>query len=102
MWLLGGIALVAAGVLVILGVLASRRPPELLLGALLVYKYQLITEEQLDRALAEQGRRHRKRHRLGEILMEMELVTESQLSQVLEYQRSYERRERNLKEAEAT
>lgn len=49
-------------------------PAAPLLGALLVYKYRLITDEQLKRALEEQRKRPGQR-RLGEILLDMGLIT---------------------------
>ncbi len=58
----------------------------MLLGELLVYRYQLITRDQRDEALARQkdaagGRR------LGEVLVDMGLVTDAQVREALDYQR---------------
>jgi len=89
LWWLGAAALVAGSVLMILGVYASRRPADMLLGALLVYKYQAVTEEQLEQALAEQGHQRGKKRRLGQILVDLGYLTQSQLSEALAYQRSY-------------
>jgi len=59
----------------------------MLLGELLVYRYQLITKDQREEALARQRNVDRGR-RLGEILVDMGAVTESELRQVLEDQLS--------------
>ena len=59
----------------------------MLLGELLLYRYQLITKDQREEALARQRNVDRGR-RLGEILVEMEAVTESELREVLEDQLS--------------
>jgi len=67
----------------------EREPLVPLLGALLVYKYQALTQEQLARALEEQLREDRRSRRLGEILLEMQMVTESQLAEALDHQRLY-------------
>jgi len=69
--------------------LDEREPVVPLLGALLVYKYRMLTQEQLSRALEEQFRSSVEKRRLGEILVEMGMVTEEQLGQVLEHQRLY-------------
>jgi len=69
--------------------LEQREPVVPLLGALLVYKYRMLTQEQLSRALEEQFRSSAEKRRLGEILLEMEMVTEEQLETVLEHQRLY-------------
>lgn len=69
--------------------LEQREPVVPLLGALLVYKYRMLTQEQLSRALEEQFRSSVEKRRLGEILLEMEMVTEEQLETVLEHQRLY-------------
>lgn len=61
----------------------------MLLGELLVYRYQVITKDQRAEALARQQVADRGRH-LGEILMGMGLVTEAQLREALDYQ-VYER-----------
>lgn len=57
-----------------------------LLGALLVYRYQAMSEEQLWRALEQQRREGRNGRRLGDILLEMRLVSATQLRKALEYQ----------------
>jgi hypothetical protein len=59
-----------------------------MLGALLVYKYRLVTEEQLAEALGIQRRAAEPRPRLGSILLEMGLLTMAQLQEALAYQRS--------------
>jgi hypothetical protein len=107
-WWVGGITLLT-GLLLILSAIYARThphdvprpqvvpaeaPPEdhaplvPLLGALLVYKYQFISQEQLNRALEEQRKRHRGQRRLGEILVDSGLLTPAQLREVLDYQRS--------------
>jgi hypothetical protein len=89
MWGVSAVALLVGGALMAVGVCAARPPSEMLLGALLVYKYRLITEEQLDVALAEQIGPDGTERRLGEILLEMGLVTEPQLAEALEFQQRY-------------
>jgi hypothetical protein len=59
----------------------------MLLGELLVYRYQLISKDQRLQAMARQAEAPHKRP-LGEILLEMELITEAQLKEVLDYQRA--------------
>ncbi len=66
----------------------SRDPTVPMLGALLVYKYKVITPGQLERVLKEQQRRKEPRPRLGELLLEKGLVTKSQLYAALQYQSS--------------
>lgn len=103
-WWVGGISLLL-GIVVVASAFQARReePPAHvpakqqvvvqeqpsplvpLLGALLVYRYQFITHEQLAKALAEQKR---SRRMLGEILVGMGLVTQRQLGEALEYQQS--------------
>ena len=65
-----------------------------LLGALLVYRYQVLSEEQLQRALEQQRREGPDRRLLGEILLDMGLVTAPQLQTALEYQQEEARRKR--------
>jgi hypothetical protein len=57
----------------------------MLLGELLVHRYQLITKEQRTQALARQSSSDRSR-RLGEILIDMGLITRLQLREALDYQ----------------
>ncbi len=112
-WWVGGICVFTGVVLTVAGLTSSKRraqrlllsatptegkqskdaaeptgPGVPMLGALLVYKYQVITEGQLERVLKEQQRRKEPRPRLGQLLLEMGLVTRSQLYRALEYQRS--------------
>jgi len=114
-WWIGGTCLATGVVLILAGLTSSkRRAQELLsrqadgagaqeetsragsprdptmpmLGALLVYKYGVITEAQLQRALAEQRRLGEPRPRLGEVLLDLGLVTDLQLRKALAYQRS--------------
>lgn len=105
MWWVSGITLLSGILLLLSGLYARSHPPGVkadvvfrdeppeqqeavvpLLGALLVYKYHLITQEQLNEALEEQRGSSR---RIGEILLEKGLITESELKRALEYQRSY-------------
>lgn len=108
MWGLGGVALATGVVLIVTG-LRTRRPvlplkveeeePERpraeeeklmpMLGALLVYKFQWVSEHQLAVALEKQ---RKTKQRLGEMLVEAGLITEAQLRKALEYQRSAVRR----------
>jgi len=66
----------------------SQEPLLPLLGALLVYKYRLVSQAQLQEALAEQ-QKTKPRRRLGEILVLKGMITVSQLEKALEFQRSY-------------
>ena len=113
-WLVGAISLLT-GILLILSAIYARggakklpdtlavpgsdpddRDPLVpLLGALLVYKYQYISQEQLNTALEQQRRLRTTRHRLGEILLEMGIITRSQLLEALAYQRSQSSRKRS-------
>ena len=54
----------------------------MLLGELLVYRYQLITKEQRAQALERQRENDRGRH-LGKILVDMGLVTNPQVQEAL-------------------
>jgi hypothetical protein len=58
------------------------------LGALLVYKYQVITEEELEQALQRQREEPEKWRRLGEVLLDMGLISVVDLNEALGYQRS--------------
>jgi uncharacterized protein (DUF433 family) len=64
-----------------------------MLGALLVYKYRWITEEQLAEALERQSKQPFPRPRLGTILLDMGLLSVAQLEEALAYQRSLELRD---------
>ncbi|MFB3880913.1 MAG: hypothetical protein ACE149_06600 [Armatimonadota bacterium] len=110
LWIIGGVCLVTGVALAAAGLTSSKRrvqsllrprprtpapeaprdPSVPMLGALLVYKYQLITEAQLQRALDQQEREKRKGRSLllGDVLREMKLVKESDLRTALDYQRS--------------
>jgi len=105
LWWVGAVTLLA-GVLLMLSALYARseakeiatslaeasesvRPRERLvplLGALLVYKYQLITHQQLAAAIEEQRKDKRL---LGQILRAQGLITEGQLQEALAYQRGF-------------
>ena len=100
LWVVGGVTLLTGVLLVLSGlyVRSQPKPPPApseeeeseplvpLLGALLVYKYQLISHAQLQRALEEQRRSTRL---IGEILVEQGVVTEGQLQAALAHQQSY-------------
>jgi len=105
-WGIGGMTLLVGTLLVLSGLYARSHPPHVsaavtvieeppqtrepivpLLGALLVYKYQLITHRQLREALEEQ-QRTRPRRRLGEILALKGLITVTELEQALAEQSS--------------
>ena len=105
LWWVGEVTLLA-GVLLMLSALYARseakeiatslaeasesvRPRERLvplLGALLVYKYQLISHQQLAAAIQEQRKDKRL---LGQILKAQGLITEGQLQEALTYQRTF-------------
>lgn len=103
-WGVGGITLLVGLLLVLSGLYARSQPPGVtpqvvipeetpeaqeavvpLLGALLVYKYQLITHKQLRDALEEQ-RKAVPRRRLGEILVLKGLITLRELEDALAFQ----------------
>lgn len=103
-WGVGGVTLLTGLLLVLSGLYARSRPPGVipqvivveetpeaqeplvpLLGALLVYKYQLITHKQLRDALEEQ-RKSVPRRRLGEILVLKGLITLPELEEALAFQ----------------
>ncbi len=100
-WGVGGITLLVGLLLVLSGLYARSRTPDIipqvivpeetpeareplvpLLGALLVYKYELITDKQLQDALDEQ-RKTVPRRRLGEILVLKGLITLRELEEAL-------------------
>jgi hypothetical protein len=58
------------------------------LGALLVYRYEVLTEEQLEQALQKQREDPEEERRLGEILIDMGFITEPQLKEALAHQRA--------------
>ena len=116
LWWVGAITVLTGVLLILSGLYARSRPPGVtpefalregppsgqeplvpLLGALLLYKYQCITQRQLNDALARQ-RRERNKRRLGEILVSMEAITRRQLEEALEYQRSVLRQKRSMME----
>jgi hypothetical protein len=114
LWVIGGICLMTGVVLAVAGLTSSKRrmqallrpesrapqsgeerdPSMPMLGALLVYKYKVISEAQLERALELQRREKRKGRNvlLGELLLEMGLAKEGQLRAALDYQRSRSRK----------
>jgi len=106
-WGIGVTTLMVGMLLVLSAVYARSRPPDMgprvavpeepvqsqepllpLLGALLVYKYRLISHAQLQEALTEQ-QKTKPRRRLGEVLVLKGIITVSQLEKALEFQRSY-------------
>ncbi len=106
-WCVGAITLLVGILLVLSGIYARSHPPNVspqvivleeapetreplvpLLGALLVYKYELITHKQLREALEEQ-RKTSPRRRLGEILVLKGLLTVSELEEALAFQQSH-------------
>ncbi len=110
-WWVGAITLLTGILLVLSGLYARTRPPgttpevlmreELaegrepvvpLLGAVLLYKYQRITQRQLNEALEQQRKETgENRRRLGEILLAMGAITRRQLDEALEHQRVFVR-----------
>ncbi len=80
----------------------SSEPLVPMLGALLVYRYQALSEGQLQRALEQQRREGRDRRLLGEILLEMGYVSPAQLRKALEYQQSEAARIRAARGASGT
>jgi len=106
-WCVGGITLLVGLLLVLSGLYARSQPPGImpqvivpeeapeareplvpLLGALLVYKYQLITHKQLRDSLEEQ-RKTDPRRRLGEILVLRGLITLRELEEALAFQQPH-------------
>jgi hypothetical protein len=59
-----------------------------LLGALLVYKYHLLTEEELEQALEVQRSQGTSTRRIGGVLLDMGLISSADLQKALDYQRS--------------
>jgi hypothetical protein len=100
-WTIGAGAIVLGGLLSLTGLRAIQarsraaqiggEPAMPKLGAILVYRYQVLTEEQLEQALEEQREEPEKGRRLGEILLDMSFITEADLEKALEYQRSQAR-----------
>ena len=104
-WLLGMVAILSGAVLSLSGIYTiyvhsrQERTPAgdlpvggeasvPLLGALLVYKYRLLTEEQLEEALELQRKEGTGKRRIGGILLDMGLVSSADLRKALDYQRS--------------
>lgn len=108
LWWVGTITLLTGILLVLSAIYARSRPhgvtPEVLmreelaegreplvplLGALLLYKFQRITQRQLNEALERQRKEAGKdRRRLGEILLAMGAITPRQLEEALDHQHS--------------
>jgi hypothetical protein len=104
LWGVGAITLLVGTLFVLSGVYARSHPSLVgtevmapddpagageplipLLGAILVYKYQFITQKQLQQALSEQA--HMDPHgRLGEILVLKGMLTAAQLEEALHFQ----------------
>lgn len=71
-----------------------------MVGALLAFRFRVINEWQLEKALAVQRKQRRPKQSLGRILLDMGLVTQSQLQRALDYQKEYKRGKRaRLREA---
>jgi len=70
------------------GIPVAPEPSVPMLGALLVYKYRFITEEQLAAALEVQRKETQGQRRIGGILLDMGLLTMAELQEALSYQRS--------------
>ncbi|MCJ7751114.1 MAG: hypothetical protein MUQ65_08480 [Armatimonadetes bacterium] len=64
----------------------GREPAIPKLGALLVYRYDALTEEQLELALKKQREDPEEERRLGEILIDMGFISEAQLTEALAHQ----------------
>jgi hypothetical protein len=107
LWWVGAISLLAGSLLLLSGLYARSRPPGVvpeiamrdelaegaeplvpLIGALLVYRFQRITQKQLSDALDEQRREGPGRRLIGEILIARGAITRPQLEEALEFQRS--------------
>jgi hypothetical protein len=110
-WWMGVICLVVSLALVAAGLVSSRargrtialtseaapseepRDPRMpMLGALLVHKYQVITEGQLKQILAQQEKQRPDRPRLGDMLVSMGLITKDQLREALRFQQAQAQR----------
>lgn len=65
----------------------GREPGMPKLGAILLYKFEALTEEQLGQALRKQREDPEEERRLGEILLDLGFITEPQLKEALAYQR---------------
>jgi len=99
-WMVGAATAVAGALLSFTGVQAlyrnilelraarpfGREPAIPKLGALLVYKYEVLTEEQLALALKKQREDPEEERRLGEILIDMGFITDAQLKEALVHQ----------------
>jgi hypothetical protein len=105
-WLVGMLAIVVGAALSLPGVYALyargqsasaagggevspvQEQPIPMVGTLLVYKYGLITEDQLEKALERQRAQGEGKQLLGGILLDMGLVSMAELQTALAYQRS--------------
>lgn len=107
LWWVGAISLLTGALLVLSGFYARSYPSnheELptapneaeepkerlvpLLGALLIYKFRWITQQQLNEALHKQQEKGSSKHFLGEILVSLGFITNEQLEVALHYQKS--------------
>jgi hypothetical protein len=105
LWIVGAIAILVGALMALPGVVSicRSRLPEIIiaeplpgapeqtlpmLGALLVYKYRLITEEQLEKALEIQRKDGTNRRLLGGVLLDMGLISTAELQTALEHQRA--------------
>lgn len=82
----------AQGITVPIGTPSRPEPAMPMLGALLVYKYQALGEEQLEKALDQQRREGANKRRIGEILLDMGFISAADLQKALEYQRAQARK----------
>ena len=99
-WIIGALTVVAGALLSFSGVQAlyrnilelraarpfGREPGIPRLGALLIYKYEVVTEEQIELALKKQREDPEEERRLGEILIDMGFIAEAQLQEALAHQ----------------
>ncbi|MBN1459101.1 MAG: hypothetical protein JXA57_06165 [Armatimonadetes bacterium] len=107
MWWVGAITLLTGLLLVLSGLYMRSHPrgvaPEVgvrgeptdtgepvvpLLGAILVYQFRWVTQQQLNRALEQQRSEGRDKRRIGEILLDLEMITQAQLQEALDRQDS--------------
>lgn len=112
-WWVGAMSVTTGMLLVLSGLYARSRPPGVtpefvaraempsaqeplvpLLGALLVYKYQRISHEQLEDALELQQAQRGRWRLIGEILVDMGAVTQADVEAALTYQRELSRQKR--------
>jgi hypothetical protein len=105
MWWVGAITLLTGVLLVLSGLYARSRPPGAvpevgvrgeasetgeplvpLLGAIIVYHFRWLSQQQLNQALEQQRSQWPEKRRIGEILVERGVISETQLQEALEWQ----------------